>query len=166
MGTTFSFPLSSPFTGGLFSFMPSIGRAQQLGATTNPLGGYDRLIDPVTHDYVRTDNGEWAETADARTIVMISLDLRLGMSPFDSRHGTAIAERRLAGIPVDPEFVQAEAVRVGQDLTDEGIVSGWTVAVRDREGNPFLDANGALIARLRWNDLTSGSPVSLAYAVR
>lgn len=168
MGTSFSFPLSSPLIGGSsYSFVPLLDRAMQLGVIVGDIpGAGDRLIDPATLDYVRLSNGEWAETDDSRTIVFIALSVRLGGSPYDPTHGTAIAERRAAGEPIDPEFLQAETYRVGQALANEGVLTGMTIAVRDAAGAALRDESGALLVKCEWIDLASGNPVSMAFSVR
>ncbi len=164
MGSGFSFAFSSPFSDSVFSFAPS--RAFLLGATTSDLIGSDRLIDPMTNDYIRTENGEWVETADSRTIVLIALSVHLGRSPFDPDHGTVIHELMKSGDLVDPETLQSETIRVGDALASEGVLSHLLVAVRDADGNPLRGDNDQSIVRTEWRDLASGSPIQQAFTLR
>lgn len=162
--SSFSFPFSSAFGSG-FSFVP-IGPGgtplSALNATpATALSQIDQLIDPVTGDYVRTDNGEWAETADARTMVQLMLDLEHGASPFDPNDGTTIRARLRNGDPVTPEELRDEAARVGEILQRAGVLSNFQVAVRDTLGRPLRDASGRQLVQLDWRDLTSGSPVNI-----
>lgn len=156
-----SFPLSSPFDSG-FSFVPGGSSPAALGQVVGSgAASTDMLIDPVTLDYVRTANGEWAETADSRTIVMLMLELELGASPFDPQDGTTIAARRRDGDPVTPEEIEAEALRVGDILQREGIVADFTATITDAAGNLLRSSSGSVVV-LSYRDLASGSPVDLA----
>lgn len=161
----FGFPFASSFGSG-FDFAPSLRLGTPLaalGATeAGDPGQLDMLLDPATLDYVRTDNGEWAETADSRTLVMIMLELELGASPFDPSDGTTIAARRRDGDPVTPEDVQAEVLRVGDILTRAGTIADLDVRVRGADGNILRDSAGRFLVALSWRDLASGSPVDLA----
>lgn len=152
-----------PFGGSGFSFAPISGSPDDLGQVVG-IGAAqtDMLIDPVTLDYVRTSTGEWAETADSRTAMMIMLELEFGASPFDPQDGTTIAARRRDGDPVSVDEVEAEALRVGEQLQREGLIADFSVTVTDSAGNLLRDAAGRLIVSLSWRDLASGSPVDLA----
>lgn len=125
-------------------------------------GAFDMLIDPVTLDYVDTDNGEFAETADSRTTMLVQLELEFGASPFDPQDGTRLAELRRSGDPITPEVVQSEVLRAGGLLATAGIISELRVATRDDRGDALLDASGRFQPRLSWRDLASGSPVDTA----
>lgn len=160
----FGFPFASSFGSG-FDFAPEVRPGTPLaalGATGagNP-GQLDQLIDPATLDYVR-DGGEWAETADSRTLMMDMLELELGSSPFDPGDGTTIAARRREGAPVTPEEVEAEVLRVGDILTRSGTIADLEVSVRDANGDVLRDSSGRFVVALSWRDLASGSPVDLA----
>lgn len=157
----FASPFASPFGSG-FSFAPGSAAVDPTG----PTGGatVDMLIDPATLDYVRTTNGEWAQTGDSRTLMMIALELELGASPFDPQDGTTIAARRRDGDPVTPEEIEAEALRVGDQLQREGIIADFSVTIRDAAGQLLRDTSGRLVVALNWRDLASGSPVDLALA--
>lgn len=164
-----SFPLSSPFGSG-FTFVPGIGgtpiEALSIQAASAASDGVDRVLDPVTLDYVRTENGEWAETADNRTTVLIALSIRLGESPYDPDQGTSIARRLMTGQAVTPEFLQAETVRVGEQLARAGVLSDLRVTVRDQDKRPLRDSAGRLAVKTEWRDLSSGSPVATTFAPR
>lgn len=168
-GTSFSFPFSSPFGSG-FSFAPSPGGSPlsslSLSQPNRNSDGIDRLLDPVTLDYVRTANGEWAETADNRTTVLIALSIHLGESPFDPDQGTDFAARIKSGAGLSPEFLQAETVRVGQDLARAGILSDLRVTVRDVDDRPLRDQTGRLAVKTEWRDLSSGSAATTTFTPR
>lgn len=120
-------------------------------------GSLDQLIDPVTLDYVDTDNGEWSETADSRTLVMCMLEMRLGKSYSAPRDGTAIKELLERGEPVTPSIVVAETDRAMSLLVTEGLIEDVTIAT-DK------DETGRFVLVLHWRDLANGSPVDLVYA--
>lgn len=149
--------------GSGFSFVPLSGSPERLGQVV-AIGAAqtDMLIDPVTLDYVRTSTGEWAETADSRTLMMLMLELEYAASPFDPLDGTTIAARRRDGDPVTADEVEAEALRVGEQLQRDGLIADFSVTVTDAAGNLLRDASGRLVVALSWRDLASGSPVDLA----
>jgi hypothetical protein len=126
----------------------------------------DMLLDPVKLDYVRTANGEWQQTYDSRTQVLIRLSIRLGHSPFDPSHGTAIADLLLSGDLNNVDILQSETLRVGNDLHTEGVLSDLLVTVRDANGQPLLDDRGRNIVRTQWRDLASGEPITEAFTPR
>lgn len=152
-----------------YSFVPS-------GATFDALGGspagslsgqLDQLLDPVTLDYVRTDNGEWAQTADSRTLMMIELDTELGASPYDPESGTDIKRLLREGEPIDGSLLEAEAMRVGRRLTQKRIIADFRAVARDPvTGEVVQDPQGRAQVKTYWTDLASGSPVSTIFQVR
>lgn len=158
----------APSSGGSgFSFVPPGQSLSAIGVTPATItGGQDRLIDPFTLDYIRTDDGEWAETQDSRTIMLISLSVRLGESPYDPGHGTSIAARRKSGVGLTAEFLQAETVRVGEELRQEAVLSDLIVEVRDDNGELLRDNTGRQIIRTQWRDLASGSPINATFTTR
>jgi hypothetical protein len=165
--TSFPFPFPSAFGSG-FSFVPAgTSLLASLGATPagDLVGHGDQLINPVTLDYVRTENGEWAQTYDSRTIVLIALSTRVSESPFDPDHGTNIGQLQETGDLVSPEMIQSETIRIGTDLTDEGVISDLLVRVRDDKGKPLTNEAGAQIVETSWRDLASGSPINSTFQV-
>lgn len=159
---------AAPSSGGSgFSFVPGGRSLTAIGVTpATIIGGLDRLIDPVTRSYVRTDTGDWAETQDSRTIVFIALSLSLGASPFDPNHGTAIAQQLRAGLGLTPEFLKAETQRVFDELRDEGILADAEIQVRDSNRQPLMDKEGRAKVKTSWRDLASGSPINAAFTPR
>jgi hypothetical protein len=157
---------SAPGSGSSgLSFLPARSPSS-VGATPATLtGGLDRLIDPNTGDYVRTPNGEWVETQDSRTIFLIAMSVELGTSPFDPDHGTGIAAQRRAGLQLSATYLQAETVRVGQDLANEGILSDLLVQTADPTGKQLRDHTGRVAVRTQWRDLASGSPIDSTFTV-
>lgn len=139
----------------------AIGSGYSFVSAGSPSPLTDRLIDPVTHDYVRTANGEWVETPDSRSLVMIALELELGASPFDPSDGTTIASLRRDGDPVTPDDVEAEAKRVGDALVRSGVIADFQATTRDAAGSVLRDSAGRMVVALAWRDLASGSPVDL-----
>lgn len=132
--------------------------------TRTALGGlFDQEIDPITLDYIDTDNGEWSETADSRSIVMCMIDLRLGQSYAYPNDGTRIAELLESGEPVTPAVVVAEITRVMAILEIAGVLTNFSIRATDDNGNTLVD-DGRFTPELRWTDLASGSPVDLAYS--
>lgn len=135
-----------------------------LGLDQAELGGLgDQLLDPVTLDYVRTADGEWAETGDSRTAMLIQLETELGASPFFPGDGTRIKALLRRGDPVQPETILADALRAGEILVREGLISGLTGQIYDAAGELIRDESGRPIYHLQWHDLASGSLVDLMY---
>ena len=169
MGTSFSFPFSSPFGSG-FSFVPAPGgsplSALSFNAPNRSSSGIDRLIDPATLDYVRTDNGEWAETADNRTTVLIAFSIPFGASPFDPDQGSTIAERIRSGAGLNPEYLRSESERIGALLARAGVLTDLQVTTRDVDKVALRDQAGRLAVKLEWRDLSSGSPATTTFAPR
>lgn len=134
------------------------------GLGQSALGGLgDRLLDPVTLDYVRTANGEWAETGDSRAMMLIQLETELGASPFFPADGTRVKGMLRRGEPVQPEVVLADALRAGEALVREGLISGLTGEIYDAKGELLRDEAGRPVYHLRWHDLAAGSLVDLMY---
>jgi len=121
----------------------------------------DLLINPVTLDYYRTDDGAWVETADSRTAMLIQLESEYAASPWNPGDGTRIKAMLREGEPVSLDILQAETLRAGKVLQAEGILSDLTAEVRDSLGNPLVDETGRSLVRLHWRDLIAGSPVDL-----
>lgn len=145
----------------------SFGGVSPFGETpAGSTSSLDQLLNPVTLDYVRTSDGEWLQTADSRTIMLIAMSVHLGTSPFDPAHGTALYELIRTGELVSPEMVQSETIRVGQGLTGEGVLSELLVAVRDPKGLALVDETGRNIVKTSWRDLASGSPINQSFAPR
>lgn len=133
----------------------------------NEFGGQlDQLLHPLTLDYVRTADGEWEQTADSRTIMLVGLSIRLGQSPFDPGDGTAIYELLRQGELVSPEMIQSEVLRVGGIFTREGILSDLLVSVRDEAGQGLVEGSGRAAVSMSWRDLASGSPINEVFTSR
>lgn len=154
-----AFPLASQLGSG-FSFVPGGGDAAALGQTFG--GSTDMLIDPVTLDYVRTPTGEWAETADSRTLMMAMLEIEFGTSPFDPNDGTTLAARRRDGDPITQDEIEAETLRVADILVREGLIADVEVTTTDAAGQPLSTVSGRSVVAISWRDLASGHPVDLA----
>jgi len=168
-GTSFAFPFASPFGSG-FSFVPAPGgsplSALSFNAPNPSSSGIDRLIDPNTLDYVRTDNGEWAETADNRTTVLIAFSIPLGASPYDPDQGSTIKERIKSGLGLSPEYLRSESERIGGQLARAGVLTDLQVTTRDADKVPLRDQGGRQAVRLEWRDLSSGSPATINFSPR
>lgn len=137
----------------------AIGRTQ--------LGGlFDMFIDTTSFDYVDTEDGEWLETADSRTIVMQMLEIRFGKDFAAPGDGTRIKDEleNDDGDPVTPGFVIAETLRAMTILVDAGIISDVQATMTDERGNLLVDEAGRPVVKLFWRDLASGSPIDLVYA--
>lgn len=154
MATTFSWDLPSPP-----SLVPAPGTAASaLLATVRSLNGplLDLVLDPVTLDYVDTEDGDWLETADSRTLVMCMIEIELDGDYFTPEDGSRIKAmiREREGAVLDEEIV-AEVRRVLQVVVSAGVISDASVSFR-REGSELgIECN--------WTDVASGSPVDLNY---
>lgn len=160
----FGSPFASPFGSG-FSFVPGPGGTPLSALDATPAGDLaaqlDMLVDPSTGDFLETDDGEFAETADTRTTMLLMLELEYGASPFTPGDGTTLAARRRRGDPITPEEIEAETVRAATILQDAGLISHLAVSVRNSAGQLLRDQSGRLLVRTDWRDLASGSPVDL-----
>lgn len=125
----------------------------------------DQEIDPVSLDYLRTTAGEWSETADSRTIVLVMLEMRFGGSYEAPTDGTRIKSRFEDGDPVDVLFVVAETTRAMGILERAGVLREFSLITVDASGNQLVDASGRFSPILSWTDLASGSPIDLQYAI-
>ncbi len=154
MSSTYSFQLPATPTAPA-----PAGTAASLQQATarSVLGGLlDMLLDPVSLDFVDTEDGEFLETADSRTIVMMMIEIRLGESFSDPGDGTRIKALLESGDPVTADIVIAETLRAMQILVDAGIIS-------DIDAKAGSTVDGRFEVQLTWRDLASGSPVDLAY---
>lgn len=144
---------STTFGSG-YSFVPD---------PTAPMASGDQQLDPVSSDYVRTSDGQWAEVVDSRTTVQLMIAIEHGASPFDPADGTTLAAKAAAGDPVTPEDILAETLRVGETLRAAGLLSDFDAQVRDSDGQLLRDQAGRLLARTSYRDLASGSAVDLIH---
>jgi hypothetical protein len=139
-------------------------RRPLLNVRPNLLGGLlDQYIDPITLDYVDTDDGEWLDTPDSRTLVMIALETRFGKSYSAPADGTRVRDQLESGEPVTPQFVQIEITRMMQTLERAGVLTAFSMALTDAKGDVLVDQAGRFSPQLRWLDLATGSPVDLVY---
>jgi hypothetical protein len=123
-------------------------------------GLLDMALDPITLDYIDTDDGEWLEVSDSRTMVMIQLEQRLGESWESPGDGTSIQAELEEGDPVTPEFIAAEYERALALLVQDGLIADVVIApVRDDFGNPIVDEAGRFLMNVSWRDLPTGSIV-------
>jgi hypothetical protein len=124
----------------------------------------DMYLDPITLDYVDTDDGEWFEVPDSRTLVMIQLEQRLGASWESSGDGTEIKAKLEDGDPVTPEYIAAETRRALQVLVAAGNISDVSVGpIVDATGEYTRDDTGRFVLSVAWRDLASNTPVDLTY---
>lgn len=119
---------------------------------------YDQMIDPVTLDYIDTEDGEFAETADSRSLVLCMIEMRLGEDFFAPGDGTRVKALLESddGEPITDEIALAETLRAMEILTQDGIVA-------DVSANATHDLDGRMVITVQWRDLASGSPVDLVY---
>lgn len=142
---------------------PSNLGASSAGLRTVLAGLLDQYLDPITRDYVRTDNGEWLETPDSRTIVFIILETRLGKSYSAPGDGTEIADRIETGEPLTTANVEADIRRAMSLLEAAGVVGAVDVTGRDENGEQLVDEAGRAAFLLNWIDLATGSPVEAVF---
>jgi hypothetical protein len=134
------------------------------GLRTVLAGLLDMVIDTVTLDYIRTDNGEWLESADSRSIVLCQLELELGKSYTTPGDGTEVKARLESGEPLTTSNVEADVRRAMAVLEAAGIVGAVEVSGRDEKGAQLYDESGRPAFKLSWIDLATGSPVEEVYA--
>ncbi len=161
MTTSFSWRLPGPPTG---DSSPSNSATQNPTLRALRAGLLDQLLDPMTLDYVDTDDGEWEETADSRTTVLIMLETELEKSYSAPGDGTRIKEAFERGDPVTVGFVESEYKRAFGVLEKAGVLTGFSMRSTDERGKPLVDHRGRFSPVLSWTDLATGSPVDLTYA--
>jgi hypothetical protein len=160
-GAPFTFPLGGDPLDDADETTPGV---QVLTRPVDGGGALDMYLDPITLDYVDTDDGEWLEVPDSRTIVLIQLEQRLGDSWESPGDGTAIKARLEDGEPVTPEFVQSETERAMQVLVSAGVISDLTVGpITDATGAYTTDDDGRFVLQTSWRDLASNEPIDLVY---
>lgn len=143
---------------------PTPGPSTSSTSTRTVLGGLlDQEIDPLTLDFIDTDDGEWSETPDSRAIVLCQLELVLGASFSTPGDGTDIKARFERGDPVTAQFVEAEARRALEVLEALGTIGSVEVNWRDERGAQLVDETGRAVFELAWVDLATGSPVEDVY---
>lgn len=143
---------------------PAVAGAELVTARPSKLAGFlDQYLDPITLDYVDTDDGEWLETPDSRTLVMIMIDMRLGRSYSAPTDGTRIAELLEQGDPVTPAIVVSEVTRAMTALAISGVLSNFSIRTTETDGSLLVDESGRFSPELSWIDLATGSPIDLVY---
>lgn len=118
----------------------------------------DVYIDPVTRDFVETDDGDWEETDDNRTAVFCQLDSELDAWWGDPDAGTENAAIMRSELPTI-EALKNSSERGMRVLAGAGLVSDVFVVI-DKEDNP--SGFGQLL--FQWFDRTSNRPADTAYS--
>lgn len=129
---------------------------------TRTIGGiFDQYLDPVTGDYVDTDDGAWWETEDSRTAVLMQLTIRYGEWWVDPEAGSRLPGMLEAddGAPVTVPQAVDETRRALQALVDDGIITDLLV-ITDPAGDGALHRGVILIS---YRDRASGRPVDGVY---
>lgn len=143
---------------------PGTSISSSTASTRTVLGGLlDQEVDPITRDFIDTDNGEWSETPDSRSIVLCQLELELGKSYSTPGDGTTIAAAFAAGDPITSAFVESEVRRSLGILEAAGVIGSLEVNWRDDNGRQLVDEAGRAVFELSWIDLATGSPVEDVY---
>lgn len=152
---TFTWTITSPA-----SSTPSAPASSSVPEPSDILFGLlDLEIDPVTRDYIDTDDGGWAETATSRTAVVCQLSIRYNAWPADPEAGTRLAEWLESGEPVTAEMVVDDTRRAMQHVVVDGLISDLSV-----EAGTFDPEAGALELELAYTDVLSGYRVELLYS--
>lgn len=143
---------------------PTPAASTSSASSRRVLGGLlDQEIDPLTLDFIDTDDGAWSETPDSRSIVLCQLELELGQSYATPGDGTDIARTQRSGTPLTTAFVESELRRAMAVLEAAGIVGSVEVNGRDENGDQLEDETGRAVFELKWIDLATGSPVEDVY---
>lgn len=115
----------------------------------------DLMIDPVTKDFVDTDDGLWAETDDSRTAVMCQMESMLNRWWGDSHAGSLLRELLNGEVPRAAEL-RDECLRALQALVDESVITDLTVNIDN------ISAGVAAII-INYTDRQSGRPADIAF---
>jgi hypothetical protein len=119
---------------------------------------FDILIDPVTRDFVDTDDGEWEETDDSRTAVFCELDSRGGKWWGDPTAGSENAEIMESELPT-PEALLDSTKRSMRKLVGAGVLSDAFVNIEEHDNSV-----GRVTLYLQWKDRASSRPADLVYS--
>lgn len=125
-------------------------------------GFFDMEIDPESRDYIDTTDGEWSETEDSRTAVMMQLDIRYGEWHADPDAGSRINALVESGMLMsDAGILQLvdEARRALQVLVDDGIIADLTVDTGDIDFGA-----GRVELTILYTDRSSGHVVDVVYS--
>ena len=74
-------------------------------ASRRTFGFFDMEFDPETRDYINTTDGEWSETEDSRTAVMMQLDIRYGEWHADPTAGSKIPALKDSGLLLSDQSI-------------------------------------------------------------
>jgi hypothetical protein len=133
-------------------------------AVRTVLGGLlDQELDPVSLDFIDTDDGAWSETPDSRSLVLCQLEIELGQSYSTPGDGTELRAQIERGDPLTTSTVESDVRRALGVLELLGIIGSVEVNGRDERGEQLLDETGRALFELRWIDLATGSPVEDVY---
>lgn len=119
-------------------------------------GAADLVIDPITRDFIDSDDGGFIESSDSRSAVLCQLDADYNAWWGDAQQGSRIRAILSGEEPGTITDVADEAQRALQLLVGEGLISDLTV-VTDR------DESGRGAVLLSYTDRASGGLVDLAY---
>lgn len=150
---------SAPATGRIWSlvfhYTPNQVRPLVSTRSSELAGLFDLYIDPITKDYVDTDDGEWLEVPDSRTLVMVQIDMHFGADYFAPGDGTRIRELLEQGVAPPDELVVSETRRALQVVVDDGTITDLEVTSRRRGGELVVDCS--------WRDRATGMPVDHSF---
>ena len=118
---------------------------------------FDQAIDPITRDFTDTDTGDWDETEDSRTAVLMQLEIRLNEWAGDPSAGSRIHAMLEDTTPTTAEAIRDEALRALQVLVDEGMIDGLAITIDQ-------DELGRATFVLYYKDRASGRAVDLVYS--
>lgn len=120
----------------------------------------DILIDQQTGDFVETSSGDWEETDDSRTSVMLQMECAYNAWPGDPSSGSRLQSmlHSPAGDPADPQEMLAEIRRCLGVLVAAGVIGSLQVSVLEED-----DLNAAVAFLITWVDLATHQPVNLVY---
>lgn len=131
--------------------------AVALQPTSRTLQGQllDLVIDPVTLDFVDTDDGGWLETADSRGEVFTQIEIELGGDIYAPEDGTLIKVMLERDNPPADEELVAETRRALRIVEESGSITGASVASRRDDDGLVIDC--------AWTETATGSPVDFSF---
>lgn len=112
----------------------------------------DLVIDPLTRDFVDTDDGGWLEADDSRTAVLLQLAESADAWWAEPRVGSRVPELLTRAEPATAEEFRDEVARALQVLVDEHVIAELSVAITHEE-------TGRVQLELAYTDVGSGSRV-------
>lgn len=146
----------------IYSFALPSGLDAPIPQSGSGSGYLDVMLDPISLDYIPSDDGGIVETADRRTMVLCMFSIEFGRCYSSPPDGTRILQLLREGLLTTGQ-VAAEYTRAARVLEAAGEIANYKITVDDARGQPLRDETGRFAPLHRWIDLSSRSPVDAVF---